>query len=227
MLDIQDVTIAVETDKESRILASNLNLTLSNGKVQVIVGKSGVGKSSLLRSIVRLHPVHSGTILYNDKPVENYEITELRTRIAYLPQHPVMIPGTVNNNLLLPFTFRKVKKNGTKTPDLARLLEEADLGHISLDMQAEQLSGGEAQRIALLRALMTEPELLLLDEPTAGLDPASTSTIVEYVKKWLPKGSRAALWIVHDRDTLEKIGSGPVRLTANGFLQDTKLERVE
>jgi ABC-type cobalamin/Fe3+-siderophores transport system ATPase subunit len=137
------------------------------GSVTALVGPSGAGKSTLLRCLNRLLLPQSGTVLLDGEDTAELEPTALRRRVGLVGQVPVMLPGSVRENLA--YGLGSVPAEET----LAQALRATGLDAAFLDRPAAELSGGERARVALARALTRTPELLLLDEPTAALDAAS------------------------------------------------------
>jgi putative ABC transport system ATP-binding protein len=140
-------------------LFQNVNLTIESGDFVIIKGPSGSGKSSLLRLINRLQEPTGGTLLIDDKTLTDYDVTQIRRRIGYVQQTPVVFDDTVRNNLLLPFTY-KTASEITKPNDtvLQEKLTAYLLKDISLDDRALELSVGQKQRLALIRTLLVNPE---------------------------------------------------------------------
>jgi tungstate transport system ATP-binding protein len=153
----------------------DINLTVERGKVLALIGPTGSGKTTLLRLINLLEEPSCGCILFDDQLAgrkKNSELLELRRRMAMVFQKPVMFRGTVRENVAFGMNLR-----GKVDPErVADALSEVGLSGYE-DRDASTLSGGEMQRIALARALILEPDLLLLDEPTANLDPKSAGAI--------------------------------------------------
>ncbi len=172
-LELKDITLRFE----DRTLLDNTSLTIDQGDFIVIRGPSGSGKSSLLRLLNRLAEPSSGRIYVDETPLDDLEAPTFRRRVGYVPQTPVLIPGSVKENLTLPYRFRSSMDS---SPDTSRF--EADLKSLNLKItladDTENLSVGEKQRITLLRTLSTNPDVILADEPTSALDPDSR-TIVE------------------------------------------------
>jgi len=142
------------------------------GTVTALVGPSGAGKSTLLRCLNRLLLPQAGTVLLDGADTAELEPTALRRRIGLVGQVPVMLPGSVRENLAYGLEPAAVDDRS-----LAQALRAAGLDAAFLDRSAAELSGGERARVALARALTRAPELLLLDEPTAALDAAAAHHI--------------------------------------------------
>lgn len=150
------------------------------GGYYLVRGPSGAGKSTLLRLLCRLEEITAGTIRYKDADMTTMDPTQLRRTVAYVQQTPTLIPGTVRENLLLPFSFQANK--GLTPPsdaDLADRLSSFLLDGVTLTSAADKLSVGQSQRVCLIRSLLLEPEVVLLDEPTASLDPVSAKVVLD------------------------------------------------
>jgi len=222
LLELNNVSIKIPEKNGIRTLSHGISFQLHPGQIIPIIGPSGCGKSTLMRIIVKLAPFSDGEININCKSIQTCTIPFLRHRCIYLHQRPVMFPGTVEYNLSLPFGFRANRKDRPDRQKLIEALTAVGLRGGMLESNSASISGGEAQRVALARAMLVEPSVLLLDEPTAALDPDSSEIILNTIKRWIKGGNRGVIWVVHERDVLKKIGVKPSTLTPEGLVANEK-----
>jgi putative ABC transport system ATP-binding protein len=190
VIELRDVSFGYG----DRFLFQGVNLTVRKGEIVLIRGKSGCGKTSFLCLLNRFRDPMRGEILLDGRPYGEVRYPELRRKVIYLHQAPVMMPGlSVRENLRLPFSFRQNQNQAA--PDagtLAALLTDLHLTAQTLERDAESLSLGEQQRMAVLRASLVRPDFLLLDEPLANLDPESAQVI----QHWIAGRSREDVGLV-------------------------------
>ena len=161
----------------ARILG-DVSLGLAAGAGVWISGPSGGGKSTLLRLCNRLLTPTAGSIHFKGRSAEGYAVGSLRRQMALLQQTPVMLAGTVADNLRLPFTLKAAGEAGPVSQErLAGLVGDLGLPDKVLEQRAGELSVGQKQRVALGRLLLMEPAVLLLDEPVAALDGESRELV--------------------------------------------------
>ncbi len=154
----------------------DVSVQIPQGQITVLIGPSGAGKSALLRLLNRLDDPVAGEILYRGRPIVDIPVSTLRRRVGFVFQTPVAFPGTVRENLAVAARIASVPDDDID----GRMAENARLADIDgdlLDRPADRLSGGQLQRVNIARALMTGPEALLLDEPTASLDPETAAIL--------------------------------------------------
>ena len=181
-----------------------LDLDVAPGERLAVRGPSGAGKTVLLRALAGLDALDEGDLLSEGGPVRS--LPRHRAAVAYAAQRPALFDGTVEDNLRAPFDLA-VRDGEAYDADraralLARLGRSADL----LGQSVDGLSGGEQQTIGLMRALLTDPTVLLLDEPTAGLDPDRAEAVERAVADFLAADARrAAVWTSHDAAQLDRV----------------------
>lgn len=181
-------------------LLDGTNCILPAGSFTAVTGPSGAGKSTFLRLLCRLEEPQAGTISFQGTPITELSPDELRRQVVYIQQTPTVIPGSVQNNLLLPFTF--AANADLPRPDddtLRQRLDEFLLEDVGLKQVAARLSVGQRQRLCLIRALLLEPKALLFDEPTSALDPESAEIVVSAALS-LQKRGVTVVYVAHDRD---------------------------
>jgi putative ABC transport system ATP-binding protein len=198
-----------------RALLAPTDFALNEGERAAITGPSGSGKSVFLRALALLDAADAGRVLWHGKPVTRTRIPAYRRRVAYIAQRPAMLDGSVEHNLRYPFALKVYRDVRFDRAKAARLVEAAGRGADFLERRASELSGGEAQIAALVRVLQLEPEVLLLDEPTASLDPASVRAIEALVAAWFGAGTaRASIWVSHDPQQARRIATRQLTMTA-------------
>jgi putative ABC transport system ATP-binding protein len=178
LLTARGLTASRLGDDGPLVVFSAVDLDVDAGTLTDIAGPSGCGKTTLLLTLARLLPGASGELALDGVAASAIDPREWRTRVAYLPQRASLAPGTVAENLLLP--WRLSVRKGTEPPsaeELRTALDGVSLGDVALDRSVARLSVGQAARIAALRVLLTRPECLLLDEPDANLDDESASQV--------------------------------------------------
>ncbi|WP_060507035.1 ATP-binding cassette domain-containing protein [Pseudomonas sp. NBRC 111124] len=181
-------------------LLSPTDFSLRAGERLALIGASGSGKSVLLRTLALLDAPSSGEVLWRGEAVAAPLIPHFRSRVCYLAQRAALVEGSVMVNVQLPFTLKHNRQYRFDADTATRLLTLAGKPRSFLDKAGTDLSGGEAQLVALVRALLLAPQVMLLDEPTSALDPQSVAAVETLVMNWLDESpnDRAFLWITHD-----------------------------
>ncbi|WP_304228095.1 ABC transporter ATP-binding protein [Lactobacillus kitasatonis] len=198
ILSLKNVGYRVK-DKD---IISNFSLDIATGAFLTIVGPSGGGKSTLLKLLANLISPTSGEIYFKDKNINTYLPTNYRRQVSYCFQQPSLFGETVKDNLEFPFKIRK------QTPDQSKMeqvLESVDLKTDFLNKNITELSGGEKQRVALIRNLLFKPEVLLLDEITTGLDNDSKEIVHRLIQN-VHKDNTTIIQVTHDNDEIHQAG---------------------
>lgn len=184
---------------------NGFDLELYEGENLVIMGKSGSGKSVMIKCLVGLLPADSGAIKIMGKDITKLnrgELDEIRTEIGFLFQGNALYDSmTVRENLEFPLRRHKDKfgKIEDTTPLVMEALESVGLAH-TINLMPSELSGGMQKRIALARALILKPKIILYDEPTSGLDPITSKEIIELMRRVQKQYKTSSLIITHDVD---------------------------
>jgi len=206
---------------DGREVLGDVDLQVAAGEVLAVAGPSGSGKTVLLRCLNRLSDPDSGSVHLGDVDAGDLKPTALRRRIGMIFQFPVMFPGSVRDNVA--WGWEHVGGDGMVPPvDLDRRVLDA-LSSAGLDgsfahRKASELSGGERQRVCIARALCIEPEVLLMDEPTASLDPRATG-VVERTVRDLAASGLAIIMVTHDMHQARRMGDRIAYLESGRLLK--------
>ena len=208
MISFENVSLAVGGGRKPVVeILREISFGIGEGELFAILGPSGAGKSSLLRLANRLQDPTAGKVTLRGDDVTALDIIELRRRCAMVFQQPTPLPGTVEDNLLAGPTLRG--------NDLERHRERVGelLEHVRLDAKlrsrpATDLSVGQQHRVALARALMNDPEVLMLDEPTAALDPGTSAAVLEMVADLNRNLGLTVVMVTHDFREARRVARG-------------------
>lgn len=197
--------VSMEYPESGKVL-DNLNFNIEKGEFFVIVGPSGSGKTTSLKLINRLIEQTDGDILFNNKKLKDYNLRELRLKIGYVLQEIALFPNlTVFENISL---IPEMKKMDRETIDekIDLLLNKVGLEPKKYkDRFPEELSGGEKQRVGILRAIISGPEILLMDEPFSALDPISRINLQDLIKELHDEYKITTVFVTHDMSEAIKL----------------------
>jgi putative ABC transport system ATP-binding protein len=196
-------------------LVEDVSLRVYAGEIVAVSGPSGSGKTTLLRLLNRLDEPTSGTVLLAGVDYRTLPPRAVRRRVGLVTQRPFLFPGTVADNIRFgPY------QRGELLPDdhVTWLLEQVGLPDYAR-RDVGGLSGGEAQRVALLRVLVNEPQLLLLDEPTSALDTDSEQVVETLIRQHVAQ-QMACVLVSHRREQVARLAQRVLRLEAGRLLPD-------
>jgi len=176
---------------------NGLDAELPPGGLTVVAGPSGSGKSTLLRLCNRLEVPSEGTVRHRGIDLADRDPLELRREVAMVFQRPVTFAGSVLDNL-------READAGCDEGRGAELLERAGLDAAFLQRDAGELSGGEAQRACLARALATDPRVMLMDEPTSALDGKATNVLEQLARRLVDDGT-PVVWVTHSEEQMRRL----------------------
>lgn len=180
--------------RQGKTLLSPVSFELHKGEFLWLTGPSGAGKSTLLKIIASLIDASGGEVRFNGQPIIELKPEQYRQRVSYVFQTPQLFGRTVYDNLSLPYLIRQ---QAVSRQHLGEELTRLGLPPAMLDTPIDQLSGGEKQRVALLRNVLFPPDILLLDEISSALDDENKQRVAQLVGEQVARGS-AAIWISHD-----------------------------
>jgi putative ABC transport system ATP-binding protein len=196
LFELDDVSLAID----GRPILRDISLTVPAVGVTVLLGPSGAGKTMLLRLLNRLEVPTAGEVRFRGESVASIDPLTLRRRVGMVFQRPAPFPGTVRDNL-------RVADPDATEEAFEDALRAASLPAAFLDRSADDLSGGEAQRMCLARTLVTQPEALLMDEPTAALDPDARHRL-ERTARHVADAGRPIVWVTHDLEQADRLADG-------------------
>ena len=184
-------------------ILNDVSFSVRRGGALTLVGPSGSGKSSVLRCLNRLLEPTSGIVRFDGRDIRSFDPRELRCRVALVMQTSVMFEGTVRDNLCIrpanaPCDFSDGR--------MATVLDEVGLESNLLDRDAATLSGGEKQRVTIARALLRDPQALLLDEPTSALDPPNTFLVMEAISRLRTTRALSIVAVTHQPALVRRLG---------------------
>ncbi len=215
LIDARQITR--HAPRTGKILLHPVSLQLRGGDRVAVTGPSGAGKSVLLRVLASLDAADGGTLAWRGEPLTRGGILQYRRRVAYLKQRAIMLDGSVEDNLRAPFALQVYRDLRYREDTVLALLAASGRDASFLRKYAADLSGGEAQITALVRVLQLQPSVLLLDEPTASLDPASAAIVEAMVAHWhgeTAQPPRAYAWVSHDPAQAARICDRTLQLRA-------------
>ncbi|WP_239254256.1 ABC transporter ATP-binding protein [Listeria ilorinensis] len=204
MIRFENVTKNYTTDKTA---VNQISLNIKDGEFFVFIGPSGCGKTTTLKMINRLIPLTTGTIYINEKRISDYDIHELRWDIGYVLQQIALFPHmTIEENIAIVPELKKWDKDKIHAR-VTELLEMVGLDpEIYRHRKPKELSGGEQQRVGVVRALAADPSIILMDEPFSALDPISRQKLQQDIHALQKKIKKTIVFVTHDMQEAVALG---------------------
>ncbi len=215
----------------SQKVLNGISLTVGRGETLAVLGRSGTGKSVLLRLIIGLEKPDSGSVLIHGQGITGLNLDQLgaiRIKMGFLFQHAALYDSlTVEQNVAFPLAHHKKEMSKSARGDRVKhLLAEVGMeGH--LEKMPSDLSGGMQKRVGLARALALDPDILLLDEPTAGLDPISSGEIDDLVLKLQAEHHMASIVVTHDLHSAKTIADRLALLDKGSVVIEGSFEELQ
>ena len=210
LFDLDQVTVTRGSGDAHTHPLERVTAQITAGGCTALVGPSGAGKSTLLRLLDRLEEPDAGQVRFHGRPLRSYDVLDLRRRVGLVQQVAVVLGDTVLDDL-------RVGRPDLDRAEAAGLLERVGLGAEFLDRHTANLSGGEAQRVCLGRALAVAPEVLLLDEPTSALDSFAAAAVERVVRGLVAEGLTAVL-VSHDLRQARRLADDVLVLDAGSLV---------
>ena len=204
-------------------ILNNISFMLNAGEFKLITGPSGCGKSTLLKIVASLISPDTGDILFEGEEIATLKPETYRQQVSYCAQTPVLFGDTVYDNLIFPWQIRN------KTPEPKAFLADLaqfELPETILQKNITALSGGEKQRISLIRNLQFLPQVLLLDEITSALDERNKENVNDIIHRYVRDKNIAVLWVTHDKDEINHADNVITLQPHVGEMQEATYERA-
>lgn len=211
IIEIRGVTKTLQ----DKTILDTVNLSIRQGEIIALVGPSGSGKSTLLRCMNRLLEPDHGSIIFKGKKISTLPPANLRRSLALVHQESIMFPGTVLENI----GYGPMLTGNKDTAHWMQCLSDAGLTADFAEKNAEKLSGGEKKRVALARALAVKPNALLLDEPTAGVDPKNVKKVEQTIVNLSKNLGLTVIWVTHDVSQAQRVSQRIANLKEGSVTQ--------
>ena len=207
----------LQLKRGGKTVLRDINLEVAAGELLVVIGRSGSGKSSLLRCINRLNDIAAGSIRLDGLSIYDMPVTDLRRKVGMIFQKTAAFEGSLADNIAFGAAI-----HGRTIPreKVLELMNQVSLNVQLIDQAADALSGGQEQRLALARALALGPSLLLLDEPTSSLDPIATRRVEVSLLRLRHEMGLTMIWVSHSIEQARRIGSRVLLFDAGRVLRE-------
>ena len=201
------------------------SLDIQKGETLAVVGPNGAGKSTFLLTLAHLLKPSKGEISFHGKSHNEWDGLEYRRKIAFVFQDPLLMDMSVRENIALGLKFRKMDKR--ETMERVHRWAKAMGMDALLERRANQLSGGEAQRVSLARAFVLDPELVLMDEPVSAVDPQTRATLLEDLSRILAEDHRTTVFVTHNLKEAAQFGDRVAVIIGGELKQVGKPQQIK
>lgn len=208
LLELQNLR---RTDSHGVPLLHDISWQLQEGERWTVRGRSGAGKTLLLRALAALDPF-SGTLRFHGRELLPSATPAYRAEVIYVAQTPVFSPGTVDRAWREPFTWTANRERVFREELAAEWLRRVGRSIDFRRKPTSELSGGEASLAAVIQAVLLQPTVLLLDEPTAAMDPETALALESCLQEWVSRTGRAYVWVTHDEEQAARVSGRQLRL---------------
>lgn len=224
LMELREVSLTASIG--SSYLIKNISFSLNKGDRLALVGASGAGKTSLLRLLNNLSSPSTGSIYFENQNLNRIPATQLRTQVVLMLQEPKLLGMTVKEAIAYPLTLQKlpnleIQQRLTTWIDTLRISEDW------LDRNELQLSLGQRQLVAIARALVMQPKLLLLDEPTSALDLGIADRLIEILNKLSRECHTSIVMVNHHLELVQKFADRVLYLDRGQLIQDVQCDRID
>ncbi len=224
-LVFKNVSFRKGNGQARKTILEDLSLTVDPGELVTILGCSGAGKSTLLRLAIGLEEASEGQIYFEGSSIDAWKITEMRRRMGMVFQLPCLFPETVRENLLYgPGLHHALPDN--EQAFVQDLLKQVGLPHDLGERRTNELSVGQQTRVSLARTLANRPSVLLIDEPTASLDPQSATHIIRLIQRLNQNAGLTVLCVIHQVETAIILGGRSLLIHEGRLIEDGLVDEL-
>jgi ABC-type multidrug transport system fused ATPase/permease subunit len=221
---LQSVNFAYVHDGQTRVVFKDLNLMIMKNEVTMIIGKIGSGKSSLISLLLKYHVPQAGEIFFEGVPYSQLDAKQIRQRIMYIPQNPILFNRTIYENIV--YGVKNVSKEDVMAMisklGLQELIQKFPLGlETNVGKYGSKLSGGQRQIVWILKVILLNPDYVILDEPTSSID-ETTKNIIRYLLEYVMK-NKTTIMVTHDM-VLEKLADRIISIDEGIVTKDVRVK---
>ncbi|KYO67788.1 energy-coupling factor ABC transporter ATP-binding protein [Thermovenabulum gondwanense] len=214
----------IQVKSKDKLILNINEIKIPQGRVFACIGPNGAGKSTLIRVLTFLQNPHKGEIFYNGEKVRQKEIIKIRRKMAVVFQEPLLLNTTVKENILLGLKIRGVDSK-TAEKKARFWMEKLKVSHLE-KRWARLLSGGEAKRVSIARALALEPEIIFLDEPFANLDEFGKGDLLMELTEILKSTSMTAFFVSHEKKEISVLADRGIILESGKIIKQGSIEEI-